>query len=271
MKSFTQSITSFILAMSLSFLMGSCSQNPVDVKAEISEANNLLMAAYETGDAAELKTHYTSDARLLPQNGEAMNGPDAIAGFFGALKNMGIQKLKFETMSASAYGDFAVEEGVYTLYAPGDFVADHGKYLVTWKKENGTWKVHRDIWNTNNPPPVTRGMSGDTVMIVINKIKADKITQFEDYINNILKPAAEEYNQGARNTVRTQKSLRPDKDGSIDFIFIMDPMISGFDYDMNLPLTVKYGAEKAAEYGALYLECLAQKNTQVIIAQETGW
>ncbi|GAF78655.1 unnamed protein product, partial [marine sediment metagenome] len=54
-----------------------------------------------------------------------------------------------------SYGNFAIEEGRYTLYAEGDQIADQGKYIVTWKKEDGQWKLHRDIWNTSNPAPMS--------------------------------------------------------------------------------------------------------------------
>jgi ketosteroid isomerase-like protein len=30
-------------------------------------------------------------------------------------------------------------------------VADAGKYIVIWKKDGGTWKLHRDIWTTSPP------------------------------------------------------------------------------------------------------------------------
>ncbi len=33
---------------------------------------------------------------------------------------------------------------------------DKGKYIVVWKKENGDWKVWRDIWNSDNPPPPSK-------------------------------------------------------------------------------------------------------------------
>ena len=30
---------------------------------------------------------------------------------------------------------------------------DEGKYVVVWKKqEDGSWKLHRDIWNSNLMP-----------------------------------------------------------------------------------------------------------------------
>ena len=31
---------------------------------------------------------------------------------------------------------------------------DNGKFIAIWKQEDGKWKLFREIWNTNNAPPV---------------------------------------------------------------------------------------------------------------------
>jgi ketosteroid isomerase-like protein len=35
----------------------------------------------------------------------------------------------------------------------GSTFEDYGKYLVAWKKIDGTWLMERDIWNSDNAPP----------------------------------------------------------------------------------------------------------------------
>jgi ketosteroid isomerase-like protein len=30
---------------------------------------------------------------------------------------------------------------------------DKGKYIVVYKKDGDKWKLYRDIWNSDNPPP----------------------------------------------------------------------------------------------------------------------
>ena len=64
---------------------------------------------------------------------------------------MGLKQAVLETMEVEAYGSTAQEMGRYTLKAAGGQVADAGKYLVIWKQEGSTWKLHRDIWTTSRP------------------------------------------------------------------------------------------------------------------------
>ena len=64
------------------------------------------------------------------------------------------KKMLLETVTAESCGNTIIEEGRYKLYVEGDKEVDHGKYIVTWAKEDGQWKLHRDIFNTSNPAPV---------------------------------------------------------------------------------------------------------------------
>ena len=71
--------------------------------------------------------------------------------FWKGMFDMGIKELVLETTDLEDHGDTAIDIGRYTLKADGGAVADHGKYIVIWKNDGGTWKVHRDIFNTNQP------------------------------------------------------------------------------------------------------------------------
>jgi len=42
-------------------------------------------------------------------------------------------------------------EGELMLFAGNDAVAEQ-KYIVVWKKEDGKWKMFRDIFSSNIPP-----------------------------------------------------------------------------------------------------------------------
>ena len=49
-------------------------------------------------------------------------------------------------------GDTANEVGKLELRDAEGKVLDRAKYVVIWKKEGGSWKLHRDIWTTSVVP-----------------------------------------------------------------------------------------------------------------------
>ncbi len=122
-----------------------------DVRAEIETANEAFITAFSQGDAAALAALYTTDGQLLPPHSDFVTGPDAIKTFWQGVMDMGIKEATLETVEAEARGDAATEIGKYTMLVEGGQVADSGKYIVTWKNEHGTWKLHRDIWNSSQP------------------------------------------------------------------------------------------------------------------------
>jgi uncharacterized protein (TIGR02246 family) len=124
-----------------------------EIRSAITAGNANFMAAFQRGDAAGVAACYTSDAQLLPPNGEPMSGTANIAAFWQGAMAMGIKDAKLETNHVEARGDLAVEVGQYTLTiqpAGADAMTDGGKYVVVWKNEGG-WKLYIDIWNTNTP------------------------------------------------------------------------------------------------------------------------
>jgi len=46
-------------------------------------------------------------------------------------------------------GDLACETGIVRLVAT-DGTLSQARYVVVWKREGGQWKLHRDIWNSEN-------------------------------------------------------------------------------------------------------------------------
>ncbi len=125
-----------------------------EIRSAIATGNANFMAAFQRGDAAGVAACYTSDAQLLPPNSAAMSGTDNIAAFWQGAMSMGITDAKLETQHVEARSDMAVEVGQYTLTIQpegADAMTDVGKYVVVWKEDGGTWKLHIDIWNTNTP------------------------------------------------------------------------------------------------------------------------
>jgi ketosteroid isomerase-like protein len=120
-----------------------------DHRAGIEAANHRFMEAFGRSDAASVSQLYTSTAQLLPAHSDFLAGTTAIQRFWQGAMDMGLKEAVLETLEIEAHGDMAYEVGRYTLKAGGGQVADAGKYLVIWKHEGGSWKLHRDIWTTS--------------------------------------------------------------------------------------------------------------------------
>lgn len=252
------------------FFISSCTQGPVDVTTEIEEANKAFVNTRKSGDPEAMSMLYTSDAKLLPANGALVDGREAIKAYWStSMAQEASSELELETVSAEGYGDMAIEEGRYKV-SVGSQEVDMGKYIVTWKKEGGQWKLHQDIWNSDLPLPQARASAGETVWVVWNKIKADKVSQFEEFSFSYLEPAIAENYPLARSTVRLLKPVEPNKDGSYTYFFLMDPATSPDGYGMTTFLTTKFGKEKSNEYMKMFHDCLVD-GQEWVITEQTKW
>jgi ketosteroid isomerase-like protein len=120
-------------------------------KDAIAVANEAFMEIFSHGDAAGIANLYTADGQLLPPHGDMVTGRAGIETFWQGAIDMGIKSAHLSTVELDKCGDTAVETGLYELGDGAGAVLDNGKYLVVWKLDGGTWKLHRDIWNTSVP------------------------------------------------------------------------------------------------------------------------
>ena len=118
--------------------------------ATIKAANKNLSAAFATGNPKTIAACYTKDAKVLPSNAPASTGHNAIARFWGGAIDMGIKGVALRTVEVESHGTTAIEYGAYTLKDGGGKKLDNGKYVVVWKQQRGKWKLHWDIFNSNN-------------------------------------------------------------------------------------------------------------------------
>ncbi|MBO2032208.1 hypothetical protein J4D99_12495 [Siccationidurans ginsengisoli] len=109
-------------------------------------------------------------------------------------------------------------------------------------------------------PPRAMATTGQTVWVVLTPVKADKRAQYERFINEIFWPCAAKVGTADQQAFRHTRVLNPTKpqaDGTYVYLFIMDPVQKGSDYDVENLLKKAYGAEKATAYYKLYTESMA--------------
>jgi ketosteroid isomerase-like protein len=122
------------------------------VKAYIRKEASNWGEEVRRGDSTAMAAHYASDAMVMPSNSEPVKGND-ILKFWGSVVRMGVKDLKLNITDISGAGDVYAETGTLELFGADNKSLDKGKYVVVWKKENGHWKMYRDIWNSNLPAP----------------------------------------------------------------------------------------------------------------------
>jgi uncharacterized protein (TIGR02246 family) len=126
-----------------------------EVREAIKHTNLKFAELFKRGDVAGVAALYTPDARLMPPDAPLMSGTDAIRAFWEGAMKMGVKTATLETIEVeSSGGDLATEIGQFTLGMEtpgGERVEQTGKYIVLWKRDGETWKLHADIWNGNAP------------------------------------------------------------------------------------------------------------------------
>ena len=126
-----------------------------EIREAIENTNLKFAELFKQGDAAGVAALYTADARLMPPGAPTLSGTEAIEAFWQAAMNQGIKAATLETIDVETSGGaLATEIGQFTLTMEsprGGQVEQTGKYIVLWKNDGGTWKLHADIWNGNAP------------------------------------------------------------------------------------------------------------------------
>jgi ketosteroid isomerase-like protein len=122
-------------------------------KAAIAASNKVFGACFATGDSATFANCYASDACINVTGMPRMCGTQAITAFFNGGHKMGVSNIVITTEEVMGGKDAVVETGKYEMFVGDKVSAEKGKFIVVWKEENGKWKMYRDIWNSDAPPP----------------------------------------------------------------------------------------------------------------------
>lgn len=120
-------------------------------------------------------------------------------------------------------------------------------------------------------PERMQAAEGEEVWVIVNTVKADKREQFEKFMSEIFLPTLKNSTGDIRKSVIATRLLMPTKaneDGTYHYLFLMDPLIKGNDYQFLPQLTRAYGEAKAREYQQMFED--TQAKPQVGYAQKQG-
>jgi len=133
---------------------------PGAVREAIEAANARHSAAVKRGDTTAIMANYAADAVLMIPNQAALRGAAAKRASMQQMAEYRRAGIPFpeETLRTDDVlvgPDFAVESGTYVwVTRPKNAAAatERGKYLTVWTRQpDGTWKIARDIYNTDQP------------------------------------------------------------------------------------------------------------------------
>ena len=128
------------------------------VRQAIDASNAKFVEAVKKADTTTIAANYADDAIVMAPGTDAWRGREAIRkGFGGMITSMPAKEFSLKTDDVALGGDLAVETGAYDMTVQpkgGKEMKDKGKYVVVWKRQaDGSWKILRDIFNSDAPPP----------------------------------------------------------------------------------------------------------------------
>ncbi len=114
-------------------------------KSFIDSINTKFSEQTKLGDSIALASHYSSDAAILLPNSEPIRGKEILSAW-GSMLRAGSVDITFQTIDLAVSNDFLIETGYITTKGSENSI-NKSKYLVVWKKQNGEWKLYRDMVN----------------------------------------------------------------------------------------------------------------------------
>jgi ketosteroid isomerase-like protein/quercetin dioxygenase-like cupin family protein len=109
-------------------------------------------------DADRFLSFIATDGSVYPPGMPVVTGTEAIRKMYTEMSAAPGFSLQWTPAKAEvgAGGDLGYTTGTYEFAAGG--LTERGKYVTTWKKQAGEWKVTEDIFNPSGPPPTQHVM-----------------------------------------------------------------------------------------------------------------
>jgi uncharacterized protein (TIGR02246 family) len=119
--------------------------------ADIDANNREFEHAIEAGNLEAIAALLAPDVMALPPDRPMAIGKEAVTQLWAsAIRDHGLTGCRITTDRLDIVGDVASEVGHATLTTTAPGGASQGlsiKFVVVWKRLDGKWLLHRDIWN----------------------------------------------------------------------------------------------------------------------------
>jgi hypothetical protein len=188
--------------------------------------------------------------------------------FFSQLQNLHhlgqIQEVLLQFISFTGY-----DSHLFCIHFPNLYPMK--KYLISLLLLSMSFAfTFPAVFGQSKKPAHSRAMQGDTVIVIINPVKADKREQFEKFMHQILRAGVAKLSkkeQQAGSQVRVLHPVKAEADGTYNYQFIMDPWSRYMDNSIKDRLVKMYGEAKAGEYYQMLEDAMAGPQKQYVVIQ----
>jgi len=152
-------VTTAALAASMLLLAGypevtaAESRSAQIAREDINDMHSGLLKAYNAKDAIGVASFYTDDAILMPPNLAPVKSKIAVADFMRQILAPPFGSILVNVAETVISDDYAFCTGYYTMLRADGTTLDTGKFVEVLKNESGSWKIYRDIYNSDMVAP----------------------------------------------------------------------------------------------------------------------
>ena len=122
-------------------------------KAEIEAQAKAFSAAFVAGDIDKIMAIYSPNAKIIYGNNPIEDNISRIRAYWTPNKKSEweLQWHKTNSEELLISGDLASDVGYYSglsKHPSGKESQFRGTYVIVWKKVNGIWRMHLDMWSS---------------------------------------------------------------------------------------------------------------------------
>lgn len=128
------------------------SRSAEEAQQDIQDMHSALLKAYNGKNASGIAALYTDDAVLMPPNLATVKSKIAVEDFMRQMLVPPMSGMLLNYTETNVCGDNAYSYGYYTELGANGVTIDRGKFVEILRNDGG-WKISRDIWNSDMIAP----------------------------------------------------------------------------------------------------------------------
>lgn len=118
-------------------------------KAALDSMNKSYDGRFRDSTTTYFAARYTNEACVFAPNMPRVCGIDAITKFYWFGGESQTLTLDIQGQEVSGTEKEVTEVGTYRVIDDEGTLLDEGKFIAIYRNEDGIWKVHREIWNSD--------------------------------------------------------------------------------------------------------------------------